>query len=338
MSKQKWAAIVYGRSYHLDFRFITIPQDFTSQEIEWVSPYILATTKKARNIANYPRWSLFKNDSYCVIGVTCMVRDLIGKVGKDLTEAIAKDNLGRPLYVFVGYVTHLNRSKILSSFPDYTGDNLNCFQSLYQEIERVWLLRDYDDRKPSLSEYQPLSKEIQATKISTNVYQASPLNNPTKHPEQIFVWRQSPAKNRQLWSQAGRCLYSTSICLNIKEKSLQDSPFLNQTVTDIKKFTVQNRTNIDADNHKTFKQQIDNQQDSSLKEKISTRAKEDIELTIKHAVKLTSSSQKLINNLASWSDSDDATTKRSDPSQDNTEQFGFKNKTKSIPVKKQDWF
>jgi len=117
MSEEKWAAIVYGRSYHLDFRFITIPHNFTAQDIQWATPYILATTQKARNLANSPRWSLFKNDSYCIVGVTCMVRDLIPQLGEDLIEVMSKDDQGRPLYVFVGYVaqlTNINAATLLS--------------------------------------------------------------------------------------------------------------------------------------------------------------------------------------------------------------------------------
>ena len=84
--QRQWAAIVYGRTYHLDFRFITIPHDFTASDITWASQHILATTHQARNLPSNPRWSLFKNDSYCVVGITCMVRDLIGKFCAVLLE------------------------------------------------------------------------------------------------------------------------------------------------------------------------------------------------------------------------------------------------------------
>lgn len=338
MSKQKWATLIYGRSYHLDFRFITIPKDFTNHEIEWVSPYILATTQKARNIANFPRWSLFKNNSYCVIGVTCMVRDLIGKLGENLSTVITKDHLGRPLYVFVGYVTKLNRSQVLDSFPRYMGNDLDGFKSLYQEIEKVWLLRNYDDKKPSLSEYNILSQEIQTIKnmsaVSGQVFQ---LNNQRKSPEKTFVWRKSTSKNHQLWLEAGRCSYATSLCLNIKEKHLNDSPFLNQTVTDIQKFTIQQLTTNISSNTISDQQQ-ENSHNASLPEKISARAKEDLVLTIKHAVKLTHSGQQLIDNLASLSDANSETTEHFNSSQDQIDEFGFKNKRKPLPSKKQDWF
>ncbi len=48
-----------------------------------------------------------------------MVRDLIGQLGEELIEAMTKDDRGRPLYVFVGYVTQLNQGKDLLDVPAY---------------------------------------------------------------------------------------------------------------------------------------------------------------------------------------------------------------------------
>ena len=343
MVKQKWAAIVYGRSYHLDFRFITIPQDFTAQEIAWASPYILATTQKARNLANSPRWSLFKNNSHCVVGVTCMVRDLIGQLGEDSIEIMAKDDLGRPLYVFVGYVTKLDQSQSLNDYPAYTGINLAGFKPLYQEIEKVWLLRDYHNRKPLLSEYKSFDNGMEMVNSSLDVHHVAELNNQTKHPDKTFIWQKSIDNDYQLWSKAAQCLEPTSICLNIKDKFLKTSPFLNQTVANIEKFTIQKRiaTNINSNhNLSSLEDETDNAlsiESPSLKQKISTRAKEDIDLTIKQATQLTSSTQEMIGNLNPWSDSSKA-AKKSHFSQDDKDDFGFKQKQESLPSKKQDWF
>ncbi len=349
MSKQEWAAIVYGRSYHLDFRFITIPQDFTAQEIAWVSPYILATTQKARNLNNSPRWSLFKNDFHCVVGVTCMVRDLIGKLDEDSIAIMAKDDLGRPLYVFVGYVTKLNKSKSLDDFPAYTGVDLTSFKHLYQEIKKVWLLKDYDNRKPFSSEYKPFGNEVEIVNSPLDAELLSRLNNQKKHPEQTFVWQRSASKDNRLWSSTAQCIEQISICLNIKDKYLTNSPFLNQTVTNTEEFTIKNRT-ADNDNYRFASYRLEDKIDNtsspqlstnlspSLKQKISTRAKEDIDLTIEQAAKLTSSTQEMISNLTPWSNSGEKIEEQSDCFRDNKDDFGFKNKKDPLPSRKQDWF
>ena len=336
MSRQKWAAIVYGRSYHLDFRFITIPQDFGDREIAWASPYILATTRKARNLANFPRWSLFKNESHCVVGVTCMVRDLIGKLGDDF-DVMAKDDLGRPLYVFVGYVTQLSLGKDLDDFPAYIGIDLNGFKPLYQEIKKVWLLRDYDNRKPLLSEYKPLNREIELTNPFSKIGQIAELNDRQKYPDKTFVWRHSPEKDRELWLETARCSQATSICLNVKEKYLSNSPFLNQTVTNIDRFTIEERL-IDKSDRSSSQPSYSNSH-LSFKQKISTRAKEDIDLTIRQAAKLTTSGQEIISNFnRSNLEQKAEQTDLSINGMDDVDDFGFKNKENPVSSQKQDWF
>ncbi|MEM7590834.1 MAG: hypothetical protein AAF383_04840, partial [Cyanobacteria bacterium P01_A01_bin.83] len=190
MSKGKWAAIVYGRSYHLDFRFITVPDNFTAQDIQWASTYIVATTQQARNLAGSPRWSLFKNDSYCVVGVTCMVRDLIKQsLDSDLVNLMTKDDQGRPLYVFVGYVTELNQQQQLDDFPAYQAANLADFQLLYQEIEQVWLVKNYEHHSTParLSSYQPVSFSQNAI-VAPESHQIPTLNELANYPQKTFVW------------------------------------------------------------------------------------------------------------------------------------------------------
>ncbi|MCC0178621.1 hypothetical protein I4641_16735 [Waterburya agarophytonicola K14] len=335
MSKQDWAAIVYGRSYHLDFRFITIPYDFTAKEIAWVLPYIIATTQKARNLSTYPRWSLFKNNSHCVVGVTCMVRDLIGRLGEDLIEVMAKDDRGRPLYVFVGYVTKLNRNRKLIEYPAYTGNYLTSFKPLYQEIEKVWLARDYDDRKPCLSEYKALNNTMETIDNSFYIHQISRFNHQTKYPEKTFVWQNLTPKNYQLWLASSQCVESTSVCLDIQGKYLIDSPFLNQTVSDAENFAVCQRINRQEEiSLKASK----NNKSLSFKEKISTKAKEDIDLTLQQAAKVTSASQEIIGNLTYRSNSGKNTLEKPNSSRKERDNFGFKVKKNPLPSKKQDWF
>jgi hypothetical protein len=342
MSEQHWAAIVYGRSYHLDFRFITIPYDFTAQEIAWVSPYIFATTQKARNLADSPRWSLFKNESHCVVGVTCMVRDLIGTLAKDLIEVMGKDDLGRPLYVFVGYVTKLNASKSIVSLPAYTENNLVSFQPLHQEIEKVWLLRDYDNKKPLLSEYQPFNHAIETATISTHADKISQLNDQTKQPDHAFIYQTSTSTNSQFWVESAQCIASTSVCLNVRGKYLLNSPFLNQTATNLAKNEVRESI-VPTEKNESYLAQSTEEKSSensnfSLKQKISTRAKEDLDLTLQQAAKITSASQDMINHLTDWSNSNQKTIQPSELSKKSKDNFGFKHKNEPISAEKDDWF
>lgn len=340
MSKQTWAAIIYGRTYHLDFRFITIPQDFAVSETAWVSSHILATTQQARNLSSFPRWSLFKNNTHCVMGVTCMVRDLIGKSAEDTTEMMAKDDQGRPLYVFVGYVTQLNPSTNLAEFPAYTGERLTSFQHLYQEIEPVWLARDYNNRDPFLSEYESLDVAVNIVDASLDVHFSSPLNNIVKYPDKTFVWQCSTEQNNQLWLAAAQSQVSTSVCLDIKGKQLVNSPFLNQTITKIQQFTVRDRIvtrNRDRVNSPIFDSLNNHSKQPTLTQKISNRAKDDIDLTLQQAAKMTSASQELINNLTGNGNSKQDFTERSSSTSD-SEIFGLKTKKSDSSTEDKDWF
>lgn len=338
MSKHNWATIVYGRSYHLDFRFITIPQDFTQQELGWASQHILATTQQARNL-DRARWSLFKNDSHCIVGVTCMVRDLIG-LEESASETIAKDDRGRPLYVFVGYVTQLSQNRILSDFPPYADQNLNNFRLLYHDVEKVWLVKDYerDRRYPCLSPYQALDFADDTAVVEP----ALELNHLKQDPDQVYLWSSCTQQNPRLWRESAQCIESTSICLNIKGKPLLNSPFLNQTVTQLDEFEIKDR--IVASSRSAISSQPltdsalknSDQFNLSLAQKISNRAKEDIDFTIKQAAKVAIASQEAIDSFADWNNSTPAPPQQSD-SEDELDSFGFKTK-KPSPSDEQDWF
>ena len=45
MFQSKWAAIVYSRTYEVDFRFIVLPKAFTEKDKKWAEKYILGTTR-----------------------------------------------------------------------------------------------------------------------------------------------------------------------------------------------------------------------------------------------------------------------------------------------------
>ena len=357
MFEQKWAGIVYGRTYNLDFRFITIPEDFSQQEINWASEYILATTRNARKLSSSPRWSLFKNNSHCVVGVTCMVRDLIGKLGLDFVEVLSKDNCGRPLYVFVGYVTQLNRQQSLLNLPNYAGDNLESFKSLYRYVERVWSVEEYDKdgRKALISKYKNLCFANRQTDNKSNRKLGLKLNHAGKFPDKIFLWQNKSEQNSLLWKTSANFTKPISICLNIEGKRHLDSPFLNQTLSDIEEFTIVNKT-APTFQDKSAKSHISNEFNLAPKPNfsqiISNKVKGDIELTIQQADRVVTTSQEIIKTLTKSSDSVSENTditindlsninKKPNPNSDleDAENFGFKVKQSSESDREaKDWF
>jgi hypothetical protein len=142
----KWSAIVYSRTYEVDFRLIAIPDYFNDEDKKWALNYILGTTRSTGSLDIQPRWSLFKNEHYCVIGVTCRANDLFEST--DLaTEDRTQDFKRRPLFAFVGYVTQIDQEQGLPSILPYTGRNLELFKPLYQNYvcnPDIWFVKSYE--------------------------------------------------------------------------------------------------------------------------------------------------------------------------------------------------
>jgi hypothetical protein len=340
MYRQKWAAIVYGRSYHLDFRFIAIPEDFTNRELDWAAPYIVATTRKARKLPSHPRWSLFKNDSHCILGVTCMVRDLLGEADDDLS-AMTKDDSGRPLYVFVGYVTQLERKKYLYDFPSYGGNCLEDFQSLYQYVRDVWWVKNFnrESRQPQRTDYQKLTFANQQAIKNFNFQ----LNHSTQHPDKVYLWQDSPEQNSQLWAASADFPQPNSVCLGINGKRHLPSPFLNQTLTELPEFSIEEKISIQLKQNSQGSSSVasDGSKKRSLSQLIAQKAKDDLNLTLQHAAQAATLGQELIDNFHNWSTNKEAipTIKSSLMETQEPENFGFKNKSKIQPTTKtRDWF
>ena len=111
--------------------------------------------------------------------------------------------------------------------------------------------------------------------------------------------------------------------MDIYGKPLANSPFLNQTVSKIREFTIIDRLNENKSDQVEF---VPPKSSFSWKEKISTRAKEDIELTLQQAVKVTSASQEIVDRLTNGSNSQNTNSENGNSASEERENFGFKTK------------
>jgi len=364
LTTHEWAAIIYGRSYHIDFRFITIPQDFTSLEKNWAAQYILSTFRQANKLSSSPRWSLFKNRSHCIVGVTCMVRDLLAGMDQGIIDLLAKDNRGRPLYIFVGYTTRLKKSNQINNFPFYQDQYLHPFQSLYQQILQVWWLEEYkkNSKQPILDPYQDHNFQNHHKINSGNFDLARQINHQGKYPHQTYLWQNTPEQKQRLWITAAICNQPVSICIgdqSIRDVMNNSSPFLNQTVFGESSKVIEGCAIRKIPNSKL--KQITKQEpirqtlaaQENLSEIIASKVKEDIEITLHHAKQVGNQSRGLWHNLGKSKAPDldhleqrekQQTNLTNSQKLDETEDFGFKTKSKSPPPKKprspkkDDWF
>ncbi|CAD5990481.1 hypothetical protein PCC9214_05807 [Planktothrix tepida] len=236
MSNAKWAAIVYGRTHEVDFRFIATPKDFKNDKFEknWALNHILTTTRSASKLSGNPRWSLFKNECHCVVGVTCMVRELIGRATEETSEDLTKDSKGRPLYVFVGYVARVDKEHAFPPLPPYLGNNLKFFEPLYQYVRDVWFVKNYEEasKVPSFTEYQDLPEGEFSSLTDYDSDFSQSLNYQNRY--KVFLWPDSEEYRQKLWMTVPRCKRPISLCLGLAgQKDVIDSPFLNGTAEDV---------------------------------------------------------------------------------------------------------
>ncbi len=224
MFQSKWAAIVYSRTYEVDFRFIVLPKAFTEKDKKWAEKYILGTTRLPEKLLEQPRWSLFKNERYCIVGVTCMLREITTNDSDENTSERTQDNGKRPVYGFFGYVTELTKD----SDVEIPSMNLELFTELSKYVVDKWYVKSFDpaSRIPNESQYKI---DFKATDIAVREVNDVALNRSDKW---INLYPNSDAKD--LWFEASQSPYPISLCLGIaREKDAIDGPFLNATALDV---------------------------------------------------------------------------------------------------------
>lgn len=224
-----WSIIVYGRTYEADYRLLAIPVDFTPEDVNWAKNYINATTSKPDLLRGNPRWSLFKNQKHCVIGVTCMVKDLISD------PALAVDKESRPIHVFVGYVTKVDENpEFYLDIPHYA-DHIDLFQTAYNSVKDQWLVKPHKLRiKPQTPRFQyiPMPLGWDRTNSKINPYFFLNMDD-----SEVWLWSNSHQSKWGIWETACSFVdhYKTvSLCLGMPtEKDVLESPFLNATVPSV---------------------------------------------------------------------------------------------------------
>ena len=328
-----WSAIIYGRSYYIDFRFITLPEDFSEKEKSWASRHILATLDRANKLSANPRWSIFKSPSHCVVGVTCMVRDLLEGMDQEIVNLLSKDNRGRPLYIFVGYVTQINRRRQLLDFPAYTDLYLQPFQNLYRYILEVWWKEEYevDSKKPIYTNYKNLEFNNSQSRSSEVFALARQINHQAKYPNLTYLWDNNPKQRERLWTTTAICHQPVSLCISdrsIREIKSQTSPFLNQTAVTYDKPVIQGCAvgRIPSSyQSKTKDSAVDNFSDA-----IGNKVKEDLKTTINQAKVVKEKSRNLLQRLGHNHSASENIVPLTNSGKEIESDFGFKSKSPEL--------
>jgi len=226
-----WSGIIYTRTKNLDYRYIAIPKNFDSYQLLWLETYVKFLLKKPDNLrengSDRRIWSIFKDENYCVIGLTCMVRDLIGFIELNHPNDYTRDYTQTPIYTFIGCSIKLK--EMSSDVPDF---NIlkDKFKNLYEEhVIPVWE-ELFSTTSVSLSpninfleEEKKLSCNAQNNKYDLNTDSNS-----------VLIAPMTDENNKGYWYSAYEFSEPISLCLGFSsEKDLINSPFMNCTINDI---------------------------------------------------------------------------------------------------------
>jgi len=238
------AAIVFGRTYEVDFRFITVPENFTKEDEDWAWGYIKAVMRSAEKLPAKPRWSLFANSRFCVVGLVCMVSDLIDR-DSSASDNVTKDFKNRPLHVFVGYVT--DKRKGMPEIPQYSANNIQIFKPLYDYVRDQWSFKSFQaaSKVPAKSDYQELNIYPSQTYTAFN----SEFLSLNLDEQEAVVWPDSEENRIVLWNMSSQSIISQnkslSVCLGLgNQRDIVDCKFLNGTsIETTQKTTIQRFAN-----------------------------------------------------------------------------------------------
>lgn len=209
----KWAPIVYGRTYTVDFRFLAIPNGIEEAEKDWFRKYIQVSMRSAEKLRDKYRWSIFRSTKFCVVGLTCM--------SNVLSKNFTNDFQNRATHVFVGYVTK-------SRFPDIPPMEKNLFKPLYKFVSEKW--EDINRLNYTQTDYTENLNYTKEKLINTDVECFDGELN-TNH-NQVFLWTDSEQNDKKLWKAVSECQSPVSLCLGLarRKDATDNSPFLNVTI------------------------------------------------------------------------------------------------------------
>ena len=212
----KWAPLVYGRTYEVDFRFLAKPDDFDKERENWSRGYILASLSFStyNELRGHPRWVMFQDEQRCIVGTTCMVEEIPG-----VPTEQSKDIESRPLFIFIGFVSQ-------TPFPQIPSRELRWFSEIYEQCvkPRFWekpYSRD-KDKSPAFPyetrKWQPLSEPEKRLSDKLNIDE-----------KKIGFW--SEEDSEKVWYSAAHSTEAVSVCLGLSRKSdALTGPLLNATV------------------------------------------------------------------------------------------------------------
>ena len=212
----KWAPLVYGRTYEIDFRFLAKPDDFGKERENWSRGHISASLLFSTydELRGHPRRVMFRDQDHCIVGISCMVDEIPG-----VPDEQCRDKNDRPLYIFIGLVSQ-------TPFPQIPSRELRWFSEIYDECVKPRFLEKPYSREKGRPPAFPYETRKWRLPSEPKKHLSGRLNTDEK---KVGFW--SEEDSEKVWHNAAHSKETVSVCLGLSRKSdALTGPLLNATV------------------------------------------------------------------------------------------------------------
>lgn len=212
----KWAPLVYGRTYEVDFRFLAKPVNFGKEQENWSRGYISASFSFSTydELRGHPRWVMFRDECHCVVGTSRMADEIPG-----VPDEQCRDKSDRPLHIFIGFVSQ-------TPFPQIPSRELRWFSEIYEQCvkPRFW------EKPYSRDKDRPPAFPYETRKWQLPSEPKKHLNDRLNiNEKKVGLWPEEDSE--KVWYSAARSTEAVSVCLGLSRKSdALTGPLLNATV------------------------------------------------------------------------------------------------------------
>ncbi len=230
---RKWEPLVHGRTYEVDYRsnLLAVPAWFEPEDITRVMPFILGTfdTFLVKDLPGPVHWSVFKNEHYCVVGLTCMAH----RVSEDMNRDVGN----RVLPVFLGYISREIKKPMLPRMEFGKDGNPKHvdgqFSQLYKYARDRWYEKSWQAREIYRVE-DTFELEIADYPFHKDLVLNTEEGRITLWPVLPEKESWSLARDKGLWAAASHHPGPVSLCLGLSRQGTAIAgPFLNASAYDV---------------------------------------------------------------------------------------------------------
>lgn len=245
MSEFAWSALIYTRTYRVDYHYIAKPSDFGKDHIAWLESYlseILSATN--RQYGTHPPVGLLhrfmlSSKEHWVVGIFCDVPSLLNDqelqaladrfLNSEVSQEhdLSRDEYDRRIaYMRLAYVI---RKKGEKHIPPLSFD-IGIFNPLYEHVAQRWLV-PYT-KPPEIINYSS-DKDSNQMLFATGV-DFSDLPTLNTNPDHLSLYPNDNSYPKSLWYAFFFCKSPTSLLIsNVSDESLKNGQFMNASLPSV---------------------------------------------------------------------------------------------------------